>query len=210
MHGQIPVRQPAADEGGPLALAKDFLIPHNLWLESLTWENTGADTAFLQIFNTPRRLAVAFTSTDATADTITAPAHGFAPGDAVRVTGVTGLSPTNTKYVSVVDADSIKVHGARALALAGGDAFDITLNESGSITLASDYVAAPLYEEYPVLGSASAPSNIGSYTNANFSRGLWVRAVTAAGGSTLVGSAVIRFTPRYLSGPLAGTPAYED
>lgn len=209
MFAPMPVRSYPADEGGPLALAKEFLIDHNLWLESLTWENTGADTAYIQIFNVPRKpSAVAITDTDMTTGLITAPSHGLRTGDAITFSSIAGLT---TGYAQVANDDAFYVHSNRIVALSGAlpDLFPDNDDDTGTVILTS-LATPPAYEEYPVLGSGSAPSNIGSYTNAQFSRGLYVRAVTAAGGSTLVGSAVIRFTPRYLSGPLAGTPEYED
>ena len=203
------VRSYPADEGGPLALAKEFLIDHNLYLESLTWENTGAAAAFIQIFNIPRKLAVAITDTDKTTGVVTAVAHGFVTGDRLTFSGITGLT---THYVKAASVDTLKVYSTRALALVGGTPNVLPTNddETGTVTLATDAATAPPFEEYPVLAAASAPSNIGSYTAASFTRGLYVRAVTAAAGSTLISSAAVRFTPRYLSGPQAGSTSYED
>lgn len=212
MFGQIPVTIPAADEGGPLALAKEMLVDHNLWLESLTWENTGASAAFIQIFNVPRKLAIAITDTADPLDLtgyITAASHELVTGDYVTCTGISGVT---SGYVRVQNANSFNLYTTRAGAISGTGTIIVpdTENDTGSVTLASDAASAPLYEEYPVLAAGSAPQNIGSYTNAKFSRGLYVRAVTAAGGSTLISSAEIRFTPRYLSGPQAGPTSYEN
>jgi hypothetical protein len=200
-----------ADQGGPLDWAKEFLVNQNCLLESLTALNKSAAAIYIQMFDSPRKLAVPITSTSAAANTFTAVAHGFITGDAVRIpSGITGLTNV-VKYLGRVDADTFKLYGNRANALSGTTPFDVTVNsETATLDLDSNYTSAPIPEEYPLLAAAGAPSNLISYVNGRFKRGLYVRAVTAVNGSTLIGSADVKFTPRYRIGDLGGLVSYED
>jgi len=203
------VRSFPADEGGPLADAKECLIDHNLWLESLTVENKGATAVYLQVFNVPRKLAVAVTDTNNTGGDLIAASHGFLTGDRVTFSGIAGLT---THFVNRQDADLLYAYSTRALALAGDvpDVLPTNNGDPGTMTLASDAATAPTYEEYVMLDTTNAPANQTSLTNIRFSRGLYARGVTAARGSTRIASADLIFTPRYLSGPIAGPTSYED
>ena len=63
-----------------------------------------------------------------------------------------------------------------------------------SLTSAAD--ALVVAEEMPLMGTEAVPSNIVSYLNGRFTRGLYVRAVTAINGAVLAGNDV-KFTPRF-------------
>lgn len=199
-----------ADQGGPLAYAKEFLLNRNLFLESLTWVNKSAATVYIQLFDSPRKLAVPITNTVNATGYVTAPAHEFITGDKVIQVGIDGVPGTPT-YVNVVDADTLTFHSTRAQAIAGTSIwYPDTDGDTGVVDLYSNIITPPVCEEYPVLAETSAPSNVGSYTNGRFRRGLYVRAVTAINGSTLISAADIKFTPRYRFGPIAGPVTYAD
>jgi hypothetical protein len=200
-----------ADEGGPLAYAKSLLLNRNLVLESLTAVSKSASACYVQIFDSPRKLAVAITDTDSTSGLITAPAHGFETGDKIVLSaGITGL-PNAFYFLQKVDANSFYVNITRADALnsVAGEPPD-TDNLTGTFDLFSNNASAPVAEEYPLSAAASPPTNMLSYTNARFKRGLYVRAVTAQDGSTLIGADDVKFTPRYRTGPIAKAVSYED
>ena len=201
-----------ADQGGPQAYAKELILPQNCDLESLTWVNKGTDNCYIQLFDAPRSVtAIAITDTDMATGLITAAAHGFVTGDKVTFSGIATLT---THYVNAASSSTLYAYSTRALALAGGtpDVLPDADNDTGTCLLASIAASAPVPEEYPCLPAASAPANLGSFTNARFRRGLYVRAVTAVNGSTLISNADIKFTPRYRTGPNRRTPetAYED
>lgn len=198
-----------ADQGGPLPYAKTLLLNRNCLVESLTAVNKGASTCYVQLFNTPRKLAVAITNTNNSTGVITAAAHEYVTGDKVTLAGITGLT---TGYMNAATADTLKLYSTRALALAGGtpDLLPTNNGESGTFSLASDAASAPVAEEYPLLAAGSAPSNVLSYSNARFTRGLYVRAVTAQNGSTLISADDIKYTPRYVTAPIGQPLTYED
>lgn len=199
-----------ADQGGPLAYAKEFLLNRNLFLESLTWVNKSAATVYIQLFDSPRKMAVPITNTVNATGIITAAAHSFVTGDHVFQVGIDGM-PGASLYVNVVDADTFTFHLSRALALSGASILPPDADgDTGVVDLYSNIITPPVCEEYPVLAETSAPSNVGSYTNGRFRRGLYVRAVTAINGSTLISAADIKFTPRYRFGPIAGPVTYAD
>lgn len=206
----ITIFSAPADEGGPLAYAKQFLLPRNVALESLTWVNKGASGAYIQLFNSPRPLAWPVTDSDIGAESFTVTAgHGFQNGDYVTLELAT--AGTVSGYLYNVDATTITLHANRADGLSGsGPVAPANDNETGTLDLASNVTSAPVAEEYPVLNEASAPANVGSLTNAKFSRGLYVRAVTAAGGSTLISGDDVKFTPRYRTHPINNPLSYED
>lgn len=200
-----------ADQGGPLAYAKEFLIPSNTLLESLTCVNKGASACYIQLFDTPRKLAIAITDTDNTTDVITAAGHQLVTGDAVTLTGIDGITEG---FVQVIDADTFYVFETRAGAIdetVGAVPLTPTNDdETGTVELTSDATSAPVAEEYPVAAAADAPSNVLSFAAARFHRGLYVRAVTAINGSTLISGDDIKFTPRYRTGDIIKSQNYED
>lgn len=200
-----------ADEGGPQAYAKELLLSRNCLVESLTAVSKSASDCYIQLFNSPRKLAVAITDSDMTTGVFTAAGHGFVTGDFTYQTGTSLLQALY--YLRAVDANTFTLHLSRAQALANTD---IVLpdadNETGVIDLASNISSPPVAEEYPLKAAASAPSNVVSFTNARFTRGLYVRAVTAQNGSTLIGADDVKFTPRYRTHPKTVPPdnAYES
>lgn len=197
-----------ADEGGPQAYAKELILNRNVLLESLTAVSKAAAMCYIQLLDTPRRMNVAITDTDILAASLTAANHGFVTGDKVTVTGV---SPYTTAYLRVINANTFSLHGTRAAALAGTDAIVPDADDdTGTFSLASDASSAPVHEEYPLAAAADAPSNVLSLTNARFRRGLYIRAVTAQNGSTLISGDDIKFTPRYRTGPNSNSLTYED
>jgi len=196
-----------ADEGGPLDWAKELLLPRNVLLESLTAVNQG-DACVLQLFDSPRKLAVPITDTDSTTGLITAPDHGFVSGDAVTLTGIDGLT---SGWINVADADTFYVHANRPAAIAGEDpSLPDNDGDTGTLDLTSNVTSPPVPEEYSLAAAASAPANVLSYTNARFRRGLYARCVTELDGSTLIGSDDVKFTPRYRRGDQAGPLSHED
>lgn len=198
-----------SDEGGPRAYAKELLLNRNVMLESLTCVSKAAAAVYIQLFDTPRRLAVAITDTSIAAASLTSAAHGFVTGDKVSVTDVAPF--TGDVWLSVIDADTFQLHFNRAAALAGtGAVAPVSNGDTGTFQLASDSTSAPVAEEYPLGAAADAPSNVLSLTNARFKRGLYVRAVTAQNGSTLISADDVKFTPRYRTGPNVNTLTYED
>lgn len=207
----ITIFSAPADEGGPLAYGKSFLLPRNVCLESLTWVNKGATGAYIQLFNTPRPVAWAITNSSIglTEFTVTT-GSGFVNGDAVTLTGVTG-GPLTGYYRKGEDDTTFSLHATRADALSGTDPIAPGANgDTGTLDLTSNITSAPVAEEYPVLAEPSAPANVGSLTNARFGRGLYVRAVTAASGSTLISADDVKFTPRYRTHPINNPLTYED
>ncbi len=201
-----------ADQGGPLAYGKSFLLGTNTLLDSLTAVNKG-DACYVQLIDTPRLLDVAITDTDNLTGIYTAPAHGFVTGD--RIVVVVNGVPTPSRYLGVVDADSFKMYATRANALAGTSAMGITDPDlTGTLNLQSNASGAGVVtlvaEEYPLAAAASAPANVLSYTAGRFTRGLYVRAVTAINGSTLISGDDVKFTPRYRTGDVIKTVPYED
>lgn len=207
MTGLLVLSSPA-DQGGPLDFAKEMLLNLNTLLESLTVVNKGS-ACYVQIFDSPRKLAVPVTDTVALSGLITAPAHGFQTGDRVTFTGIAGLT---SGYIQNASVDTIYVCSTRALALAGAlpDLLPSGDGDTGFLDLYSNLASPPVPEEYPLAAEASAPSNVLSYTNARFRRGVYARGVTAINGSTLIAAADLKFTPRYRTGDLAGPVSYED
>lgn len=205
----ITIFSSPADEGGPQAFAKELLLNRNCLLESLTCVNKATSGCYIQLFNSPRKLAVPITDTDSVTGIITAAAHGFVTGDYVTLTGIAGVT---SGYLRVINANSFNLHSTRALALADGDPDVLPDNDddTGSLDLASNLTSAPVAEEYPLGAETAQPTNVLSLTNAKFGRGLYVRAVTAINGSTLISAADIKFTPRYRTLPLTNPLSYED
>jgi hypothetical protein len=197
-----------SDQGGPLDWAKEFLVNQNCLLDSLTALNKSASAIYIQMFDSPRKLAVPITNTDNATGVLTAAGHVFITGDYVTLTSIAGLG---SGYLNKVDPSSFTIHSTRALALAGTSPLLPTSNgDTGSADLASNISSPPIPEEYPLLAVANAPSNLISYVNGRFRRGLYVRAVTAVNGSTLISAADVKFTPRYRIGDVGGTVSYED
>lgn len=196
-----------ADEGGPLDWAKDFIIPRNVLLESLTWVNKSAADIYIQLFDVPRKMDVAITGSAVEPDNwfVVETGHGFQDGDEVTL----ALAPGGTVngWLHNIDATHISLHTSRAEALTGTTPeVPASAAETGTLNLSSLVTTPPVPEEYPVLMASSAPSNVGSYTNARFKRGLYVRAVTAVDGDTKIASNDVKFTPRYRTGDII-TPA---
>jgi hypothetical protein len=209
MMGLVVISSPA-DQGGPLAYAKTMLIPVPTLLESLTIVSKSTSACYVQLLDYPRLIGVAITDTDSVTGVITAAAHNFVTGDRVTLTGIAGVT---TAYLNAATADTFTLYTTRALAIAGGtpDVLPSIDNDTGSLDLAS-YAAGtvPVIEEYPVGAASSAPTNVVSVTNARFKRGLYVRAVTAQNGSTLISAADIKYTPRYRNGDIVTQALYED
>lgn len=199
----IHVFSAPADEGGPLDYAKEFLIQRNVQLESLTCVSKSASACYIQLFDTPRKMDIAISDSDVGDATYTlTTGHQFVNGDKVTLTGITGGPFTG--YFRNVTATTFSLHNTRAEALAGTDAIAPPNDgETGTVELASVTASSPISEEYPLAAAADAPSNVLSLTNARFKRGLYVRAVTAQNGSTLISGDDIKFTPRYRTGPNA-------
>lgn len=206
----ITIFSAPADEGGPLAYGKTFLLPRNVVLESLTWVNKGATAAYIQLFNSPRPVGWPITNSSVGGSSFEVVAgHGFVNGDAVTLTGITG-GPFSG-YLYNIDATHISYHATRSDALTNTDPIAPPNDtETGVLDLTSNITGAIVAEEYPVLDVASAPSNVGSLTTAKFGRGLFVRAVTAAAGSTLISGDDVKFTPRYRTHPITNPLSYED
>lgn len=205
----LVILQAIADQGGPLAYAKEMLIPKPTLLACCTAVNKGASACYIQFIDSPRKLAVPITDSAVVAATYTAPGHQFVTGDAVTLTGITGGPFAG--YLHVIDADTFSFHESRADALAGSDAVaPANEGETGTLDLTSNLAAPPVPEEYPLAAAASAPANVMSLLNARFHRGLYVRAVTAINGSTLISAADVKFTPRHRQGDLLPEHAYED
>jgi len=200
-----------ADQGGPLDWAKVFLIKQNCLLESLTALNKSAAAIYIQMFDSPRKLAVPITDTDMTTGDITAPAHGFVTGDRVTLSGIATLT---SGYIWVNSADTFRLFTTRAEALAEtGSGLSLLPDgddDTGTLHLFSNNASAPVCEEYPLLAAANAPSNLISYVNGRFKRGLYVRAVTAVNGSTIISGDDVKYTPRYRLGDVGGPVSYED
>lgn len=198
-----------ADEGGPQDWAKDMLLPRNCHLQSLTAVNKGAADVYIQLFNSPRKVNVPITDSDVGDTSWTVPTgHGFQNGDNVTLTGPTGGPLAG--YFRNITATTFSYHATRADALSGDDPIAPPNDgETGFLDLTSNLGLIP--EEYPVLMAASAPSNVLSLTNAKFGAGMYARAVTAVDGDTLIAAADVKFTPRYMTGPITGPlPAYLD
>lgn len=206
----ISIISSPADEGGPRAYAKDMSLNRNVLLESLTVVSKAAAAVYIQLFDTPRKYAVAITDSDVgDADYTVTTGHGFQNGDGVTLTGITGGPYAG--YLFNKSATKISLHATRAAALAGTGAIAPPNDtETGTVSLTSDTTSAPVSEEYPLAAAADAPANVLSITNARFKRGLYVRAVTAQNGSTLISGDDIKFTPRYRTGPNSNSLSYED
>lgn len=206
----IAIFSAPADEGGPQAYAKELLLNRNLFLESLTAVNKGSSTVYVQLFNSARKLAVPITDSSVGDTSWTVDAnHGFVTGDAVTLTGPTGGPFTG--YLRNIDSTTFSLHDTRADALSGDNPVaPPNDNEIGELDLTSNKTSAPVAEEYPLLAAANAPSNVFSLTNAKFGKGLYVRAVTAINGSTLIGAADVKFTPRYRTYPITNAVTYAD
>ena len=195
-----------ADQGGVNDYAADLVVgTRHLELESLTALNKSATNYYLQLFNYPFAVgtARAITTSIAATGALTLVGHGLKTGDAVTIGGA--LATLGNGYVWRAPdgvrgfADTFYVYDTLAHALAGG-ATGLQLPGSdgltGTVLLRSASDALVIPEEMPLLGTGNAPANIVSYLNGRFTRGLYVRAVTAINGSTL-GGADVKYTPRF-------------
>ena len=198
-----------ADQGGVNDYAADLVVgTRRLELESLTALNRSTSNFYLQLFNYPFAVSTArnITTSVAASGMLTLAAHGLRTGDAVTIGGA--LAAIGNGYVRRAEEgvaaalDTFYVYATLANALAGG-ATGLQLPASNGLTgtvLLRNAADAPVVpEEMPLLGTNNTPSNIVSYLNGLFTRGLYVRAVTAIGGSTLA-SADVKFTPRFRYG----------
>jgi hypothetical protein len=201
-----------SDQGFPLDWAKKAVIAtKNVELESLTVVNKGASACVIQLFNLPFDPAVVGAPTIAS-NICTLANHGLQTGDNVTLTG--GTSGTATGYVAKLDANRFSLYDTLANARTADGSTGLTSlasvvgtvstvwNSGTVIQNGTDY--ALLCEEYPLLGTSGSPSNQMSFTAAKFTRGLFVRGVTALNGSTLIGSSDLKFTPRFRIGPVQG------
>ncbi len=193
-----------ADQGGPLDYAADAVIgTRHLELESLTALNKSATDYYLQFFNLPFAAYTARTITSSVAATgaLTLTSHLLRTGDAVTIGGTLAFGSV---YVRVNDgasgaANVFYCYDTLAHALAGGTTglqLPVLNGDTGTVTMRSATDAPMIPEEMPLLGTGSAPSNIISYLNGRFTRGLYVVAVTAINGATPAG-ADVKFTPRF-------------
>lgn len=186
-----------ADQGFPNDYAAELQIgTRELELESLTALNKSATNYYLQLFNlnfSPSRAGI--TSGGDFPGQMFLAGHGFRDGDAVAYV-VGGV--TNNWFVRIAppaisgSADRFYLYDTLAHAL------DRTSNagmQNPSFP-GTTQITGIIPEEMPLLGTGSVPSNIVSYLNGRFTRGLYVRAVTAINGTTLGGSDV-KFTPRF-------------
>ena len=199
-----------SDQGQPLDWGKKAVIASkNVELESLTVVNKGASAAVIQLFNLPfDPTALGAFTVSGTTDIATKASHGLETGDNITLTGST--SGTVTGYVRKIDNNTFAI--LDSLAHARDNSYS-TLSDlavlvgtvsgvwNSGVTGPSDL--ALVAEEYPIAGAAGAPSNIFSITAAKFSRGLFVRGVTALAGATLISSDDLKFTPRYRIGPIS-------
>ena len=196
-----------SDQGQPLDWAKKAVIAaKNVELESLTVVNKSASACVIQLFNLPFDPAAVGTVT-AAGNIATLANHGLQTGDNVTLTG--GTSGTATGVVARLDANRFRLYATLANArLNDGSTGLQTLTFVGAITtvwnsgIAGPADAALVPEEYPILGTGGSPSNQMSYTAAKFTRGLFVRGVTALAGGTLISGDDLKFTPRYRIGPI--------
>jgi hypothetical protein len=187
-----------ADQGGPNDYAAALQVAtRGIDLESLTALNKSVSNYYLQLFNLPftagtRNITDSVVATGA----LTLAGHKFQNGDAVTIAGA--LSAMGSGYVRIapptVSEDLFYVYDTLAHALAGG-ATGLIAPAGGGLT-GTVIITGVIPEEMPLLGTALTPSNIISYVNGRFNRGLYVRAVTAINGSTLAG-ADVKYTPRY-------------
>lgn len=209
MNTQIARTLPVA-EGGPNAYARQLHVAFPLVLEELTVLNKAAAIAYVQLYDTARKIAVPITGSAVEPDNhyVVETGHGFQNGDAVTLTGVTGGPLTG--YLYNIDATHISTHATRAEALVGANP-DVppSAAETGVLDLTSNLALVP--EEFPLAAAANAPSNFHRMTvPRQFNQGLYLRGVTAGGGTTVSG-ADLKFAPRYRRLPvLAATPAYLD
>ena len=187
-----------ADQGGPNDYAAALQVAtRGIELESLTALNKSASNYYLQFFNLPFTAGTRnITDSVAATGALTLAGHKFETGDAVTIAGA--LNAMGSGYVRAtppsVSLDTFTVYDTLAHALAGGTT-GLVLPAGDGLT-GTIIITGVIPEEMPLLGTGSVPSNIISYVNGRFNRGLYVRAVTAINGSTLAG-ADVKFTPRY-------------
>lgn len=200
-----------SDQGFPLDWAKSAIIASkNVELESLTVVNKASSAAVIQLFNLPFDPTAVGSPTIAVTNICTLAKHGLETGDNITLTG--GTAGTATGYVARLSANTFAIYDSLAHARLGDGATGLTdlSGVTGTVTTVwnSGVVTnngtdmALLPEEYPIMGTVNAPSNQMSFTAAKFSRGLFVRGVTALSGSSLVSGNDLKFTPRFRIGPV--------
>lgn len=204
----ITVFSSLADQGAPLDWAKEATIAtRKVDLDSLTVVNKGASGCVIQLWNLPFSPTAGRTTTvDGATGIATLASHKLNDGDQVTLTGST--SGTASGFVRRLTKDSFQIFGTRAQAQAttvltglvslASLVGTITTAWTAGVTVDSDgNEVAIVPEEFSILGVASAPSNQLSYTGSKFTRGLYVRGVTALNGSTLISANDLKFTARY-------------
>lgn len=198
-----------ADEGGVHDYAADLVVgTRDLELESLTALNKSATNYYVQLFNIGFTASARNCSASAAVGSIVHPFimdddggfHRFLDGDYVTFGGA--LVALGSGYVrtykpgqpdGVFQVFDTLAHALNRATQTG----QITwASGSGTVQIANSGYAPLIPEEMPLLGTGSSPSNVISYLNGRFRRGLYVRAVTAINGSTL-GGADVKFTARY-------------
>lgn len=198
-----------ADQGSVNDYAASLVVgTRALELESITVLNMSANNYYLQLFNYPFAVEVARNVTDSTAagsspaSSLFVVNHGLKTGDAVTIGGALNFGNC---YVRVPPAgvpgaeNTFYCYTTQAQALAGGivGLFPVVSDHTtGTVLLISTTFAPVIPEEMPLMGTGAAPSNIVSYLNGRFTRGLYVRIVTAVNGATL-GGADAKFSPRF-------------
>jgi hypothetical protein len=194
-----------ADQGQPNDYAAELQIgTRHLELDSLTALNKSATNYYLQLFNLPFTADARAIGAIAANGGITLAAHKFDDGDAVIATGIPGLTngtyyvrraPTGTRSDLGADPNTFYLFDTAANAT-NRDSLTGLQSPTAGAGSGTVQITGVVPEEMPLPGTGSYPGNIVSYLSARFTRGLYARVVTTAGGSTK-GGADVKFTPRF-------------